>query len=304
MSLINGLRRRPSIVIATVLSFLVLGTLALWNASRQPVKASDEDKQHLHKQLRKGVGSEVQFASLPEQTGAAVASAADFIHSRSGLKISDETKKKLARAESDVLTGTSRHISVSELTDNMTTVVFERLATLTDEEIRWATDVSSDANGQMRSRADGKWGSLSKKQLIQQAQAGREWSQRGDFALRGALHAMLEGEVNDRVSALSAALPERFGQAGERGLTPTQALLIAYSVATDDQLTDSRSDIQQAVVQKRMDSGQTREQRQKQKVSGRPYGPNGFLHPSAPQLFFNRAAVDKLLNLSEGGKNR
>jgi len=302
MSLINGLRRRPSIAIATVLSFLVLGGVAVWNASKQPARASAENKQHLHQQLRKGVGSEVQFAFRPEQTGEAVASAADFIYWRSGLKMSDETKKKLAQAESNVLTGASRHITLSELTDNMTAVVVERLATLTDEEIQWATEVSSDAKGQMRSRADGKWGVLSKKQLIQQAKAGREWSQRGDFALRDSLHSMLEGEVNDRVSALSAALPEQFGQAGEQGLTPTQALLVAYSVATDDRLTDSRSDIQQAVVQERMDTGQTRDQKKKQKVSGRPYGPNGFLHPSAPELFLNRAAVYKLLNLSEGGK--
>ena len=302
MSLIIGLRRRPSIVIATVLSFLVLGGIAVWNASKQPAKASAEDKQNSHKQLRKGLGSEVQFASLPANTGDAVESAAEFIHWRSGLEMSGETKKKLAQAESDVLNGAARRITVSELTDNMTSVVVDRLATLTDEEIRWATDVSSDANGQMRSRADGKWGVLSKKQLMQQAKAGREWSQRGDFALRHALHSMLEGEVNERVSALSEGLPEQFGQANAEGLTPTQALLIAYSVATDDQLTDSRSDIQQAVVQQRIDSGETREKKKKSKVSGRPYGPNGFLHPSAPQLFLNKTAVDRLLNLSEGGK--
>ena len=302
MSLINGLHKRPSIVIATVLSFLVLGGIAVWNASKQPAKASAEDKQNLHKQLRKGLGSEVQFASSPANTGDAVESAAAFIHWRSGLEMSGETKKKLAQAESDVLTGASRRITVSELTDNMTTVVVDRLATLTDEEIRWAVDVSSDANGQMRSRADGKWGVLSKKQLTQQAKAGREWSQRGDFALRHALYSMLEGEVNERVSALSEGLPEQFGQANAQGLTPTQALLIAYSVATDDQLTDSRSDMQQAVIQQRIDSGETREKRKKLKVSGRPYGPNGFLHPSAPQLFLGKGAVDKLLNLSEGGK--
>jgi hypothetical protein len=301
MSLIKGLRRRPSIAIATVLSFFVLGGIAVWNASKQPAKASAENKQLLLKPLRKGVGSEVQFARTPEQTDDAVASAADFIYWRSGLKMSDDTKKKLAQAESDLLTGASRHITTAELTDNMTAVVVERLATLTDEEIQWATEVSSDGNGQIHSRADGRWGVLSKKQLIQQAKAGREWSKRGDLALRDALHTMIEGEVKDRIGALSAALPEQFGQAGDRGLTPTQALLIAYSVAADDQLTDSRSDIQQAVIKQRMDNGQTREKKKGQKVSGRPYGPNGFLHPSAPQLFLNKAAVDRLLNLSEGG---
>ncbi|HXQ70988.1 MAG TPA: hypothetical protein VN844_10900, partial [Pyrinomonadaceae bacterium] len=63
MSLIKGLQRRPSIAIATVLSFLVLGGIAVWTTSRQPAKASAEDKQLSNKQLRKGIGSEVQFAS-------------------------------------------------------------------------------------------------------------------------------------------------------------------------------------------------------------------------------------------------
>jgi hypothetical protein len=303
MSLIKGLQRRPSIAIATVLAFLVLGGIAGWIASRQPAKASAHDKQHLQKQLRKGVGSEVRFALTPDQAADAVASAAEFIHWRSGLKISDETKKKLAQAESDVLSGASPYITISELTDNMTAVVVDRLATLTDEEIQWATEASTDTTGQIRSRADGKWGVLTKKDLVHQAKAGRQWSKRGDFALRDALHSMIEGEVNDRLSALVEASPEQFGQAGEQGVTPTQALIIAYSVATDDPLTDSRSDIQQAVVQQRMDNRETREQRKAQKnVSLRPYGPNGFLHPSAPQLFFNKASVDSLLNLSKGGK--
>ncbi len=116
---------------------------------------------------------------------------------------------------------------------------------------------------------------------------------------------MIEGEVNDRVSTLSALLPEQFGNANSQGVTPTQALLIAYSVAADDPLTNSRSDIAQMLMQKRMDERQTREQRKAQKnVSGRPYGPNGLLHPSAPNLFFTKSAVDKLLNLSEGGKKQ
>jgi hypothetical protein len=114
---------------------------------------------------------------------------------------------------------------------------------------------------------------------------------------------MIDGEVSDRVSTLSTLLPEQFGNAYSQGLTPTQALLIAYSVAADDPLTNSRSDIAQMLKQKRIDERQTREQRRAEKnVSGRPYGPNGLLHPSAPGLFFTKSAIDKILNLSEGGK--
>jgi len=303
MSLIKGLQRRPLIAITTFLACVVLGGIGVWQASRLPARASSEDRQQLQKQLRKGIGGEVRFASRPEQVDEAVASAADFIYWRSGLKMTDETKKKVAKAERDVLNGQSRHISVEELTDNMTVVVIDRLATLTDEEIRRVTELSSDANGEIRSRADARWGVLTEKELIQQAKAGREWSRRGDIGLQTGLRSMIEGEVNDRVSTLSTVLPEQFGNAHSQGLTPTQALLIAYSVAADDPLTHSRGDIAQILLQKRMDASQTREQRKAQKnVSGRPYGPHGLIHPSAPNVFFTKAGVAKLLKLSEGGE--
>ncbi len=303
MSLIKGLKRRPSIAIATVLAFLVLGGIAVWHASRRPAEASSENNEYLKNGLRKGVGSEVRFASRPEQADDAVASAADFIRSRSGLKLSDEFKKKLAKAESDVLSGKSRFISVEELTEDMTAAVVDRLATLSDEEIQQAVEASADSNGEIRSRADAKWGVMSKKDLAQQAKAGREWSRRGDSGLQLGLRGMIEGEVSSRVNAFTTHLPEQFANANSRGVTPTQALLIAYSVATDDPLTNSRSDIAEMLKQKRMDEGVTREQRQAQKRgSNLPYGPNGFLHPSGLHLFFTKDSVDKLLNLNEGGK--
>lgn len=305
MSLIKGIKRRPLMAVALIVAFVAMGGLGAWYASEPSAEASSEVKQQLRERLHKGIGSEVQFASAtarPEQINEAVRSTADFIYWRSGLRISDKTRKKLAAAESNVLKGNVGYITIEALVDNLTAIAVERLATITDEEIRAAADASSDEYGQILSRADGRWGALTKKELIKQAKSGREWSQKGDFALRTSLRSMIEEEVSDRVTKLSAALPEQFGQASLQGVTPIQALLIAYSVAADDPLTDSRSDIEQILIQKRMDSGQTREQKRAQKnVSGRPYGPHGLLHPSAPQLFLNKAAVAKFLNLNEGG---
>jgi hypothetical protein len=304
MKVIKGLKRRPLIAVTTVLACVALA-LAVWRAPELPAKASpSEERQNLQNKLRKGVGSEVRFAARAEQADDAVASAADFIYWRSGLKISNETRKKIAKAERDVLNGKSPRINSNELIDDMTTTAIDRLATLTDQEIESVTEASADANGEIRSRADARWGVLSKKELIHQAQVGREWSQRGDVGLRTGLRSMIEEEVNDRVNTLSSTLPEQFGNANSQGLTPTQALVIAYSVAADDPLTNSRSDIAETLKQKRMDDGQTREQRKAQKaVSGRPYGPRGLLHPSAPQLFLTKDALSKLLKLNEGGKN-
>jgi hypothetical protein len=306
MRLLKGLRRRRSAAITLAVAFVLAGGAAVWRASGLPAEASpSKDRQQLQERLRKGVGSEVRFASAaadPRQIDEAVGSAADFIYSRSGLRMSDETKRRLAKAESDVLKGKARAITLGELTDELTTAVVERLATMTDEEIEHAADVSADENGEIRSRADGRWGVLTRKELIQQAKSGRDWSQRGDSALRAGLRTMIEEEVSDRAAKLGAALPEQFGQAGARGVTPTQALLIAYSVATDDPLADSREDIQQLVVQKRMEARMTREQKKAQKnVSGRPYGPHGWAHPSAPHAFL-KAGLEGLLNRTEGGK--
>src|SRR5829696_7232324 len=116
MSLINDLARRPLIAIATVLAFLVSAGIAVWYSSQLPAKAFGEDKQQIQNQLRKGIGSEVRFAARPEQADEAVASAADFIQWRSGLKLTDAFKKRLAKAESDVLNGKSPYINVNELT--------------------------------------------------------------------------------------------------------------------------------------------------------------------------------------------
>jgi hypothetical protein len=296
--------------IALVVACAVVGGVAVWRASKLPAEAStaevtSKNKQNLQERLHKGVGSEVRFvsaAATSKQIAEAVNSTADFIYWRSGLKMSEATKQKLVEAESNVLKGNAQHITLGELTDKLTATVVERLATLTDAEIGQAAQVSVNEQGQILSRANGKWGVLTQKELIQQAKSGREWSRRGDSALRTGLRSMIEEEVNDRVSTLGTALPEQFGRASTQGFTPMQALLIAYSVAADDPLTDSRSDIEQRLLQDRMNAGQTRAQRIAQKhISGRPYGPHGLIHASAPYLFFNKAGIDKLLNLSEGG---
>lgn len=305
MSLIKGLERRRWLAVVLAIACVTMAAAVLWQGSKLPAEASS-DKQSRQERLHRGIGSEVRFASAgdsPEQVEAAVNSTDDFIYRRSGLKMSDKTRKDLAKAESDVLKGKGRRITLGELADSLTQAAVDRLATLTDEEARQAAEAASDETGLVLLRADGKWGALTKEEFIQQARSGREESLRRNAALGAALRPMIEEEVNDRAAGLSLALPEQFGKASTQGVNPTQALLIGYSVATDDPLTDSQSDIARALVQKRMEARQTREQKKAEKnVSGRPYGPHGLIHPSAAPLVFNRAVVDKLLNLSEGGK--
>jgi hypothetical protein len=313
MRLIKDLQRRRLIAVALMFACIMAAGITFWQVAKLPVEASSgatlsRDKQSLQVRLQKGVGSEVQFAAESAETqqiAEAVGSTADFIQQRSGLTMSDGMLQKLTEAESNVLKGNVQYLSIEELTDNITAAVTDRLGTITDREIRETAELSSDEYGQIMSRANGKWGAFTPEELIEQAKSGRASSRRGDFSLQAGLRSLIEEEVDDRVNTLGAALPKQFGQARAKGITPMQALLIAYSVAADDPLTDSRSDVTAMLLQMRMDAGQTRAQKKAQKnVSGRPYGPHGLLHPSNPYLFFNKAGIYRLLNLSdEGGKN-
>lgn len=307
MTLIKALQRRRFLVLALVVVCAAAAGVAVWNVSRIRAQASISKStvnllNSRPQALRRGVGTEVWFASRsakPKQVSQSVESAVAFVYIRSGLLLSDEAKKSLLAAETSVLRGESPYIDVLQFTDTLSTVATDRLSTLTDAEINQAAADSSDEYGQIMARADGRWGVVSRKDMVQQARMGRDWSKRGDYGMRTAIYSLINDDVTDRVSALSEALPEHFG--GE-GLTPVQAFLIAYSVAADDPLTGSRSDIQQQMVQKRMETGQTREQKRALKDSGRPYGPHGVFHASAPAVFIDDAAIEAIVSLTKGGK--
>jgi hypothetical protein len=306
MKLVELLPGKHLIAVTLLAACLGIGGITVWYASTHPTEASSKEQQKLKDRLRRGVGSEVRFASAAaksEDIDEAIASTTDFIYRRSGLKLSDETRKRLAKAERKVLKGEIKHITIAELTNDLTASAIDRVSKLTDEEIQQASEMSANEYGEIRLRADGQWGTFTKQEWIQQAKFVRDMSQQQDnSALWSTLHPRIEEEVNNRVVALSAALPEQFGESRTQGITPTHALLVAYSVAADDPLTDSRGDIDQLVMQMRIEKRQTREQKKAQKhSSGRLYGPYGLLHPSAPHLFFSATSVDKLLKLDEGG---
>lgn len=309
---------KASLRVRLTLTVLLLGSAAFLSAAIFRVSAGPGDKgkapaspcgadakQKLDEQVRRGVGSQVTFASADNSSVpvvSAVESVADFIYERSSLRMSDDTKKRLVEAEQSVLGGAGRRISIEGMTDSLCAAVSNRMATLTDEEIKQAADTYATPQGAIFTRACGKWGVLSKGEFAEQAKTARDWSRAGSSAVRAVLRPFIDEEVNERASYLSEALPERFGDVKTKGATPLQALLIAYSVAADDRLTGSRGDIAEMMVQKRMDAKQTRAEKKAQnRDSGRPYGVNGLLYSSPVHLLLNKETVNNLLSFSEGG---
>jgi hypothetical protein len=182
----------------------------------------------------------------------------------------------------------------------LTDIVIERAKNFTDKEIDEAANTfQTTTMGEVISRANGKWGPISKEEFVQQMKSAREWGQHGDAALRQVIRPLMEEEVHVRADNLSEALPEQFGRIKSDGVTPLQATLIGYSVAVDDPLDGSVSDTTQQVVRHRMETKQVKSGKPD---SHKPYGVNGALFSSPVHLLFNKAATRKLLERYEGGK--
>lgn len=109
----------------------------------------------------------------------------------------------------------------------------------------------------------------------------------------GAAKLAIGSEVTRRVTSLSDAIPENFGPAG---LTPIQAVLITYSVASDDPLMDSAINLH-----KRMRAIQLGFTRITGQAYASPdghfaYGPNGYVFSTPIDLVLDDQTVNLLLN--------
>jgi hypothetical protein len=309
----NILRQRKSLAAALTLFCVALAGLGVWRVTGKvspPVTkyTPEEGKQDRQNRALRGIGSSVRFAhgaDAPGQVDDSVESVAGFIYERSNVKMTEESKKSLAKAERDVLKGKGRRLSVDELTDAITDITVEQLAIVSDGAVEWAADTyDKTPDGEIRTRESGKWGTLTRQEFVDQVKAARDWSQNGDAAVRAALRPLVAEEVNSRVAALGEDLPEQFGDAQAAGVTPTQAVVVAYSVAADDPLLGSREDLAKEKVLRRMLDKQTRaaKKAQQRPESDKPYGANGFLHSSPVTLLFNHVTVEKLVSRTKGGK--
>lgn len=260
-------------------------------------------KAALRTRLQRGVGNQVKLAAAgdsAELVRASVDSAAQFIFERSNLNMSAETRMRLAQAEQQALNGDGYRLNVDKLTEALTTSVTNRLASLNDKEIeRAANAFREDSEGRITMRASGKLGTLTRADFIRQAKAGREWGRRGDVAIKTALGSMIRQEVADRFDNLAAALPEQFGRVSQEGATPVQAILIAYSVATDDPLEGSQSDLRNQLVEQRMFERKSPPAQAEQRAWDKAFGVNGFIYATPVDMFFDKTTLTQLL--AEGG---
>ena len=108
----------------------------------------------------------------------------------------------------------------------------------------------------------------------------------------------VDREVQKRVNSLSEALPAVWGRAQSDGLTPLQAYLITYSVASDDYLWHSQANLQ--ISMKSTEQAMTNSQGHYPASAGRhAYGVNGYLYSTPLDLILDQRTTTRLLDRLE-----
>lgn len=300
MRFVYSLRRKPYVL--AILLLLVIGFTAtgIWHSRATQRKGtapgSTEIKRNFQKEIRKGVGSEVRFArsaSSPAQIRDSVDSVATFIQERSGLGMSETTKESLLDMERTALQSGSR-ISTDQLSVALADTLNERLATLSDGDLMRAEQALRPSGEQIALRADGRY-ALPQENFRTEARAVRDQLAAGDEATANAIRVVVNEVVEERITDLSEAASDQFGNVTREGLSPLQALLVTYSVLADDNLAHSSNDLKQM-------STQALNRPAKNERTDRAYGPHGRLFSTPIHMFFNQDVMRGFLGrLRKGG---
>lgn len=289
MKLLQTLRRWRWRSFSVVLIAVAFGSFGVWRSlavPKQPIGSS------IHESIKRGLGSEVKFASPGDPKGqivASVESVDNFLFQRAGLLMSKETKERLATMEENTLNGTARRLSAEDIVISLTGTLNERLSYLTDQEIAFAERMMQKDGSLVLPRRSAEY-AVTSEELVTNARQLRDNLRQGNQVASDMVQHVVDESVYDRLSLFSEAVPEKFAGGIENGFTPLQALVLSYSVVADDRLSGSSEDLEQAGVSA--------------KANGRKaFGKHGHVFRAPIDFIFNRRTSARLLeNLERRGQ--
>lgn len=281
---------------------LVFGTLT-WKANTSSGITNTEE---YYQKVRNGLAEiNIPTSNNINSINAAPDSLSNFLYYRSGVQISTSTKNTLRSAEQNAWTN-SKRVDAATLTQIITDIAIERIPTLSDSEIADITESSRPFNApnlpegfqkgrrSVLLRASG-IGRMPADEFSQELTGLRDGGIQSKVA-RNLIYVSVTSEVNRRVDTIRNADPQFFGGT-KSSMTPTQAVLVAYAVVTDDLLAFNQAEL----TQKMQDSQQLASRTSGSNFPGpngyKAYGDNGYLHSSPTSIILNDASVARLLTL-------
>lgn len=308
---------------------LALGIFALITSGvflyKTNVTSGSTHKEEFQQKVRNAL-AELNFSpgNSQDNINASTNKLAKFIYYRSGIKLSKATKDSLSSKEQKAQTE-SKRITQTQLAEALTTVACEKLAVLSDSDIDAMADnlrgfntpeVSAaylNLRKTVKLRANGE-GTMEPADFVKrlknaradeidyQNQAGATASVKSPL-YRMALRNRLNTEIKERTDYLAASSPDFFSGSTNNDLTPTQALLLTYSIVTNDSLAGNQAELQSKMEEKQ----QIIVQHWKNPFPGpqnqRAYGVNGYMFSTPSDLLLDDAVMTRVLSLAgqEGG---
>ena len=328
----NGKRPIPlsgyirHIVVALAVACAVVGAASVWRSSARKHNDRAAEEQQFRARVRDGVGREVALPAQGDSAGqirAAVNSVAVFMERRAGVQLSGATKNRLAGMEARMLSGAARRLTLDELSDIITTTAMERLATLSEQEIAEADDILRGFNAPDMPAGFSRdlklpggivfMGTPPERTIARLRGVRDQLGAPAGEVFQGMARRIVRERARNRAQYLSRAVPERFGNmwdtindreysAAEGSVTPLQALLIAYSLASDDYLTDSEAALARRMRGIQATISQVMGSRYPSPAGQRAYGVNGYIFSSPLNLWFDERIITSLLDkIEEGG---
>jgi len=242
----------------------------------------------------------------------------DFIYYRSGASLSTANKETLRQSE-QLFWNESKRVSQQELAQILTDVAFEKLVTLSDQDVDNVTDILRGFNdpsmpaafqahrNKVTLRANGE-GTMDPQYFAAQLKYARDaqidYNQNGRGSYppllvqtnRAALYNRIVNDVSNRVASLSAADPDTF-ESSKSDLTPVQAILVAYSVASSDLLAGNQAELQQKMSERQQAASQFAQAQYPSPQGHRAFGVNGYIYSSPLNYLFDDMSVRRVLDL-------
>jgi hypothetical protein len=247
--------------------------------------------------------AQVEFPSTRSSEGeikSSVESLDNFLYARSNIRLSEAVKMRLVAAEQQVALGANSRLTAEQLIDVLTDVAFKRLQSLTEDDIRRAK-----ATYEKSYIVDGSYAGFTWKQIkVSPADFEKnlrrlsERSKSNNRELQNTLQKLIAGNspesgVNGQIQLYARVLPEQFGAVMQAGISPTQALLIAYAIVSDDPIHVAQTALESEMTQahKNIDG-----QRYPEPNGSRPFGTNGYLFATPLDLIFNAKTIGSMLD--------
>ncbi|HUF02855.1 MAG TPA: hypothetical protein VMM38_01625 [Aridibacter sp.] len=294
-------KRKGVLLSMALISSLVAAVIVIANAGPARTAASDNG---FKQQVRNAI-SELALTSGGGQQEMAVSAdnLADFISYRSGVLISDWNLHKLVEAEG-FAAGSEKTVSKDKLAELMTAVAVKKLRELTDEQKQAAINATGGFDHPdlpqsfRRGRETVSLRASGKGQMTRDALSSQIEMIRGENAESKIVRSMIRNAIALEIESVCAVLidadPDFFG-GSKCEMTPMQALLVAYAVATDDLLAGNRADVSSKMSAIQAAASEAAGSQYPSHVGHKPYGVNGYVFSAPANLLLEDSAVSELV---------